>query len=156
MAEGTSSGADPTMGIRMGLGGLGVLVGLYGAYLLLSRQDLDRLVSAAIWLGGGVVAHDGIIALVTIGAVAAGARLLPAPSRAPAAVAFAVLGPLTLIAIPMLGRFGAEADNPTLLDRSYWLGWSGLVVLALSIALVASLVRARRTSSSGGPGGDAT
>lgn len=152
-----STGTGTGMGLRMGLGGLGVVVGLYGAYLLLSRQDLDRLVSAAIWLGGGVVAHDGFIALAAIGAVGLGARVLPKASRAPAAVAFAVLGPLTLIAIPMLGRFGAEADNPTLLDRNYWLGWSGLVVLGLSIALVASLVRARRTTSAAGDqGGDPT
>ncbi|WP_323793932.1 hypothetical protein [Nocardioides sp.] len=137
-------------GLRIGLGGLGVLVGLYGAYLLLSRQDLDRLVSAAIWLGGGVVVHDGLIALATIGAVALGARVLPVVARAPAAVAFVVVAPLTLIAIPVLGRFGAEPDNPTLLDRSYWLGWSGLVVVALSVVVVASLVRARRTTSESG------
>ena len=143
--------------LRGVLGGLGVLVGLYGAYLLLSRQDSDRLLSAAIWLGGGVVAHDGLIALATIGVVALGARLLPAVSRTPAAVAFVVLGPLTLIAVPMLGRFGAKADNSTLLDRSYWLGWSGIVVVALVAVVVASLVRSRRASSSTGSetGGDA-
>ena len=42
-----------------------------------------------------------------------------------------VLGPLTLIAVPVLGRFGAKADNPTLLDRPYWLGYAVVVGLVL-------------------------
>lgn len=137
------------MAARLGLGALGVLLGLYGAYLLLSRQDLDQLVSAAIWLGGGVVAHDGLIALASLAAVAVGARVLPASARPAAAVGFIVLGSLTLIAIPMLGRFGAEPDNPTLLDRSYWLGWSGIVVIVVAAVAVAALLRARRGSGAG-------
>lgn len=130
--------------IRSLLGALGVLVGVYGAYLLLSRQDLDQLVSAAIWLGGGVVVHDGLIALLSLVVVAIGARLLPVAARPSAAVGLIVLGSVTILAIPMLGRFGAKDDNPTLLDRSYWLGWSGIVVAVLVVVAVATAMRARR------------
>ena len=134
---------------RAALGALGVLVGLYGAWLLLSRQDLDQLVSAAIWLGGGVVVHDGLIALLSLAIVAAGARLLPRVARPAAAVAMVVVGSLTILAIPMLGSFGAKEDNPTLLDRNYWLGWSAIVVVALAAVVVAAVLRARAGGSGG-------
>ncbi len=42
---------------------------------------------------------------------------------------FVVLGSATLLAIPVLGRFGERPDNPTLLDRNYTAGW--LVLAAL-------------------------
>lgn len=128
---------------RNALGALGVLIGVYGSYLLLSRQDLDQLISAALWLGGGVIAHDGLIALLSLGVVALGARLLPAAARPSAAVGLIVLGSVTILAIPMLGSFGAKDDNATLLDRNYWLGWSGIVIAVLVAVVVASVLRAR-------------
>lgn len=136
---------------RSALGALGFLVGVYGAYLLLSRQDLDQLLSAAIWLAGGVVVHDGLVALAALGLVALGARLLPAAARTPAAVGFVVLGSITILAIPMLGRFGAKDDNATLLDRNYGLGWLGIVVLVVAAVLVASVLRARSGGRAAGP-----
>jgi hypothetical protein len=51
---------------------------------------------------------------------------------------------VTLLAIPELGRFGARADNPTLLDRHYWLGWSVLVTLVVVGVGAGSAVVARR------------
>ena len=134
---------------RSALGALGLLVGVYGAYLLLSRQDVDQLLSAAIWLAGGVVVHDGLIALAALGLVAIGARYLPSGARAPAAVGFVVLGSITILAIPMLGRFGAKDDNATLLDRSYGLGWLGIVGLVVAAVLVSSLLRSRTSGDAG-------
>jgi hypothetical protein len=52
------------------------------------------------------------------------------------------------MAVPVLGRWGANADNPTILDRNYTLGW--LVVASLVLAgVVAGVLRAR---GPGGPG----
>ena len=39
-------------------------------------------------------------------------------------VGLVVWGGLTVMAIPVLGRFGALAANPTLLDRPYLTSWS--------------------------------
>lgn len=141
ISERTPGHVSPT---RAALGALGFVVGLYGAYLLLSRQDVDQLVSAAIWLGGGVIAHDGLIAILGLTLLAVGGRLLPAVARPPAAVGMVVLGSLTILAIPMLGSFGAKADNPTLLDRNYWLGWTAIAVLVVVAVVVATVIRARR------------
>ncbi|GCD88732.1 hypothetical protein [Nocardioides sp. LS1] len=129
--------------IRRLLGALGALLGLYGAWLLLSRQDLGQLVAAGTWLAGGVVLHDFVLAPVVLVVVALGARLLPGPARAPAVVGLVVLGATTLLAVPVLGRFGARSDNATLLDRDYTTGWLVLAALVLAAVTVASLVRWR-------------
>lgn len=123
---------------------LGVVVGAYGAWLLLSRQDLDQLTNAGIWLAAGVVLHDFVLAPVALVVLALATRIPTAAVRAPAVVGLVVLGSVTLVAIPMLGRFGARSDNATLLDRHYGVGWlalAGLVVLAVGAS---SLVRSRR------------
>lgn len=100
----------------------------------------------AIWLGTGVVLHDGVIAVATIALAALALRLAPEPARAPLAVGFVVLGPLTLLSVPVLGRFGARSDNPTLLDRDYTAGWLAVAGLTALAVVVAALVRSRRRS----------
>ncbi len=134
------------MRLRALLVGLGVLVGGYGAYLLLSRQDADQLLNAAIWLASGVVLHDLVLAPIVLGLVVLGARLVPVAARVPAASALVVLGSVTVLAVPVLGRFGARPDNPTLLDRGYAAGWFALAGVVLLATVVATLVRSRRQS----------
>jgi hypothetical protein len=135
----------------------GVLVGLYGLFLLIPL-GFDNLLATAVWAGGGVIAHDGILAPVVLLACALALRLLPRAAQAPAAVGMIVLGTLTVVAIPVLGRFGARADNSSLLDRSYvpaWLVIAGLTLAAVALASVLA-ARNRRTTRSGGgqgPGG---
>jgi hypothetical protein len=132
------------MRLRILLAGLGALAVAYGASLLLSRQDPDQVVNAAIWLASGVVLHDLVLAPVVLALVALGTRIAPAASRAPAAAALVVLGAVTLLAVPVLGRFGARPDNPTLLDRDYTAGWFALAGFVLLATVVATLVRSRR------------
>lgn len=126
------------------LGALGAAVGAYGAWLALTRQDLGQLVEIAAWLAGGVVLHDVVVAGVVIAAATLGRRALPQPWHAPAALALLVWGGVTLMAIPVLGRFGARPDNPTLLDRPYLATWAVLTLVTLVVVAVAGLVRARR------------
>ena len=130
--------------LRVILGCVGGLLGVYGAFLLLSRQDPGQLVNAAIWLASGVVLHDLVLAPVVLGLVVAGARIAPVAARVPAAAALVVFGAATILAIPVLGRFGARPDNPTLLDRSYTAGWFALAGVVLLATVVATLVRSRR------------
>lgn len=129
---------------RVAIAVVGVAVGLYGAFLLLSRQDLDQLTNAAAWLVTGVVLHDFVLAPLVIVVLAAAARLLPRIARGPAVVGLVVLGSVTLLAVPVLGRFGARPDNPTLLDRDYGTGWLVVAGLTLAAVLVATLLRRRR------------
>jgi hypothetical protein len=132
--------------MRAALGTIGVAVAAYGGWLLLSRSDTGQLVDAGVWLAAGVLVHDFALtaAVLVVGAVAT--RLLPVAVRGPAVVGMVVLGSLTLVAVPVLGRFGARDDNPTLLDRPYaesWLVVAGIMVLAVTVA---GLVRSRQGS----------
>jgi hypothetical protein len=128
---------------RLLLGIAGIAAAAYGALLLLDDSRAD-LVGVATWLVGGVVLHDLVLAPVVVVVVVVAARGLPAAWRGPAAGALVVLGSVTVLAIPVLGRFGARPDNPTLLDRPYVAGW--LLVAALTVLTAAAmvLVRSRR------------
>jgi hypothetical protein len=128
---------------RLAVGAPGVLAGAYGGYLLLTRQDASDHVATAAWLVAGVVLHDGVLAPLSIALVGLGARLLPTAARAPVVVGLVVLGAVTLLAIPVLGRFGAKPDNPTLLDRAYGPGWAVLAGLCLLVVLLATALRVR-------------
>jgi hypothetical protein len=128
--------------MRWLLGALGVGVGLYGAWLLVTRSG--DLVDVAAWLVAGVVLHDAVLAVVTVVLAAVVVRWAPAAVRAALVVGFVVLGSATLFAVPVLGRFGARADNPTLLDRDYTAGWLVLAGVTALVVLVAALVRSRR------------
>lgn len=144
-SSGTHGTGRGTILVRASLGSAGVLVGLYGAYLFLSRQQQSRqLVSAAKYLVGGVVLNDLVIALLALGLGAVVVRLLPYAVRAPVAVGAVVLGSVTLLAVPVLLAKGRKPDNPTLLDRDFVAGWwvfAGVVVVAV---VVAAVVRHRR------------
>lgn len=142
------------MTARLVLIGAGVLTGLYGGWLLLDTGS-DNTAAAVIWLAGGVVAHDAILAPLTIGLAWLGLRLrrrmpddvgrIVGPRVAAAVV---VLGTVTVVAVPVLGRFGSLQDNPTLLPRNYVAGWLllvGVVVLVTLGTILAKRVRDRRT-----------
>ncbi len=132
------------MRARIALGALGVAAAAYGGWRLLSRQHGSDLVDAVTWLAGGVLLHDALLAplvvLLGLGAV----RVLPLAARAPAAVGLVVLGSVTLMGVPVLGRFGARSDNPTLLDRDYTAGWLVLAAIIVAAVVAASWWRARR------------
>lgn len=122
---------------RLAVGALGVAATAYGLVLLLGLGT-DQLVSVLVWVVGGVVAHDGLIAPLVVALGVLAAVRAPSRWRIPLLWALVVLGPLTLVAVPVLGRLGAKADNPTLLDRPYWLGYAVIVTVVLALAAVAA------------------
>jgi len=131
--------------VRPAIGALGVLMALYGGWLLLGSADLGALLNLAFWLGGGVIVNDVGVAAVALVVAVLVLRWLPPAARLPAAAGLIVLGTFTVVAIPFLGRFGALEDNPTLLDRNYVGGYLVVVALVVIWVVVASVVRARRS-----------
>lgn len=118
---------------RLGVGALGVAATAYGLVLLLGLGT-DQLVAVLVWFVGGVLAHDGFLAPLVVALGVLVAVRAPSQWRTPLLWVLVVLGPLTLVAVPVLGRFGAKADNPTLLDRPYWLGYALIVIVVLALA----------------------
>lgn len=124
---------------RLGLGLLGLAATAYGLLLAVGLGP-DQLASVLLWVVGGVLLHDGVLAPLV---VALGVLAVVGTGRwwrSPLVWALVVLGPLTLVAVPVLGRFGAKADNPTLLDRPYWAGYA----VAVTVVLVLTVAAARR------------
>jgi hypothetical protein len=120
----------PLLATRLLVGGAGLAAAAYGLWEL-GRTGPANVVATLPWLVGVVVVHDAVLApLVVLAGVVAAPRL-PAWSRAAAAGALVLLGPVTLAAVPALGRFGARPDNPTLLDRPYAAGWALIAALVL-------------------------
>lgn len=150
----------PEVGTSRGrtvLGALGVLVAAYGGWLLLSRQDAAGNLDALLWLAGGVVVHDALLAPALVGLCWVGARLLPRVARPAAAAGLLVLGSLTLLAVPFLGGFGREnaPDNETLLDRDYTTGYLALAATVLLLVVLPVLVHTVRSSRPARGGGAA-
>jgi len=135
-----------TRGVQLGrvmFSVLGVGALAYGAWLTWEIGSSQWL-ALGKWLAGGVIAHDLMFAPIVVVLGVIGSRLLPSFARAPVAVVVVVWGTLTVVAIPFLGRFGATASNPTLLDRPYRLSWFiGTAVVAAAV-VVASFLRRRR------------
>jgi hypothetical protein len=132
--------------IRIALLVAGLAAAAYGG-LLLVQVGWANLEATLTWLVGGVALHDVVLAPLTIVAAWAVMRLVRPDRRAPWVVGLVLLGPLTLLAAPVLGRFGARPDNPTLLDRNYWAGWGallGVVVLGILVTRYVEVRRARR------------
>ena len=120
--------------LRLLLMALAAPAGAYALWLL-ATSPARMWWSVLVWLVGGVVLHDLVLAPVLL-AVGVASRKLPRHLRTPAAVGLVVWGSVTLLAVPVLGRFGAREDNPTLLDRPYLATWlAGCALTALLVAL---------------------
>ncbi len=138
-----------TRSIRAGAVVAGILLASYGVWLLLDLGTANTR-STVTWLIGGVVLHDGVFAVLVMAVAFVALRLVPRDRLAPWVVALVIIVPVTLVGIPELGRFGARADNPTLLDRPYWLGWWAMVTLVVVGVAVGAYATRRRTAIRGG------
>ena len=132
------------MRMRLLIGLLGVAMGSFGALRFL-QLDSEDIVNAMLWLAGGVLVHDAFIVPITLLVTLVAGRLVPARARTRVMVGSVVLVTVTATAIPVLGRWGARPDNPTLLDRNYVVGWLVFAALVLlGTLLVGPLRRLRR------------
>lgn len=130
---------------------LGLAGVAWGAWLLLDTQDLAELRGVALWFAGGVIVHDAVLAPLTLALTAVAGRVIPRNWSGAAASAAIVVGTVTVMAIPVLGGFGADYDraNTTYLDRDYLAGWFGIVVLTV-VAVVGVRFGTRRGTRDSG------
>ncbi|MFD5409060.1 hypothetical protein [Streptomyces nojiriensis] len=131
------------MAFRYAVGGFGLAVMAFGGLLLVREPEPWRI---ALWLAGGVLVHDGLIAplVIAVGALcaAAGLRLRGVPRAA-----LVVAGSLTMIALPPLLRPGGVANASVLpLDypRNWLLAMAAIGVLTAAYAGARAWARARR------------
>lgn len=139
------SGAEPAVvrALRLALGAGGLVVVGAGAASLVG-VPLPALVSIALFLAGGVVAHDAFIAPATVAGAGAARLLLPRSYLAPLAVATVLLGTLTLVALPVLVGVNESPDNATVVDRPYQATWAVLLAASAVAVVVSGALRSAR------------
>jgi hypothetical protein len=120
----------------------------YGAYGLWTSLSSEALTSWAIWMLGGALLHDLVVAPVWIGLGWLAARTLPRPARAPVVVGAATSAAVALVALPFVLGFGGDEGDTSFLPRDY--GTTLLVVVGVVLAVSAAwaAVRVQRARDS--------
>ncbi|WP_239476677.1 hypothetical protein [Nocardia arizonensis] len=134
--------------VRAALVVAGVLLGVYGLTLLFDLPRAD-LMSVIVWFAVAILLHDAVFAPLCAALGLTARRLLPATLWAPAACGAVCTVALLLVGAPVLGRGGAVADNPTVLDRDYPLGLTiavAAVWTCVILAWLAGRARGRRAA----------
>lgn len=105
--------------------------GVWGA--IYEGRRVDQ--SLAIWMIGGLVAHDLVAAPLVFLAGATLRRVVGSRYRAAVHAALFVSAMFVVVSVPVLGGFGLRRDNPSVLPRDYATGL--LVILAAIWTLTA-------------------
>ncbi|MGW6690192.1 hypothetical protein [Streptomyces sp. NPDC054961] len=121
---------------RWVLGGCGLLLIAIGGRLL---SVLPDPVGVVVWLGGGLVLHDGVIAPLVL---AVGMAVAAVPARGLVRGALLTGGALVLITLPLLLRPGAP-PNPSALPLPYGRNLAVVLGVVAVTALAVALARAR-------------
>ena len=123
--------------------GIGVAMAGYGVVLLWD-DPVEVMLRIAVWAVAGALLHDFVFAPVAAAFGLAGRRLFKGRWWAPVTVAGLCTAVLVLLAIPVYARRDAHADNPTVLDRDYVLGfWIAIAVVWACVPL-SYLIERRR------------
>ena len=123
--------------IRGFLGLAGVAAIGWGLWLL--RDDgLERWRSQAIWLAGGVLAHDAVLAPLVVLLGVAAARVWQPRARAVVAAGFVVWATVTVAVANVLLPIGGRPDNPSLMNRPYVVAWLVFTAFVIAAAVIAA------------------
>jgi amino acid transporter len=96
----------------------------------------------AAFVIGAVLLHDLVLVPVTLAVGTLVVRRAPRVTRAVGSGAIAATALLTAFALPVVLRWGAQPDNPSMLPRS---GTVGLLVSLAVVWIVAAWLLVRRT-----------
>lgn len=120
--------------------GWGVIA--FGVLGAVGDERLGDVGSWALWLLGGAVVHDAMVlpAVLAVGALLAWA--LPPPWRTPLRWALVVAATVTLTVWPIARRWGARADNPSILPVDVARNLALIVTALLVVGAAAGAVGA--------------
>jgi hypothetical protein len=124
------------MRLRIAIGSVGVLLGLFGVFRLLTQVPLLDIVVLLGWLAAALVLHDGVLSPIVLGIGAAITRVLPARAAGYVQGGLVAGGLITVIAVPMIYRQGSQPSQKALLEQNY----SGNLVLLLALVLGGTVV----------------
>ena len=134
---------------RISLATCGVLLGLYGAFRLLTNVGFVELLVLAAWLIGAVVIHDGLLSPAVLAVGWFLARRVPPRARRYLQGFLVVGGLLTVVAIPLMLRRDSQPVSKAMLQQNYGGNLSILLALAAALSLLLYAVRVARRTGDG-------
>lgn len=133
----------------------GLIMGLWGLWLM-RDFSFEQLRSAGLWLIGGIVFHDAILAPIVVLYGFVHFKTIPGYARKPATIGLILWGTISAAVFNVLSGQGGKPDNDTVINRPYLTSWLVLtVILALVVAVNIMLRRPREipAESNGGRSG---
>lgn len=107
------------MRTRVLIGATGVLLGLFGAFRLLTQIPGSDVLVLAGWLLGALAIHDGLLAPLVAGVGALIGRLVPPRARAFLQAGLVVAAAVTVVALPLIHREGSQPPVKAILRQNY-------------------------------------
>lgn len=124
------------MRLRIAIGTVGVLLGLFGVFRLLTQVAVSDLIVLFVWLAAAVILHDGVIAPITAAVGWVLERAVPPRARRALAYGLTAAVGVTVIALPEIHRRGSQAPSKALLQQNY----TGNLAIALGVVAALALL----------------
>jgi hypothetical protein len=132
---------------RIVLGVVGVGVGTYGIFQLLTQLPRQTLVLLALWLIGALIIHGGLLSPAVIGVGAALRRYVPDRGRRYLQFGLIMAAIITVIAVPMIYRANTQPPAKALLLQDSGINLTVLLAAIGGGTLIAYAIRVARDRS---------
>jgi hypothetical protein len=139
--------------MRRALVVIGILTMAYAVLGALLDDDVKPF-GVLVFLVGVLVAHDGVLLPLVLGAGALIGRYIPARRQPPVRVAALVSLAVSVVALPLVLGFGRSPDNPSVLPLPYGRGLLLVLALVWAVAIGAAVLRTRKEVERPQPSGD--
>lgn len=127
----------PPSRLRAPLWLLGATAIGFGAWGSVFGADTDP-VKTVLFVVGAALVHDLLLAPAVVAVAWWGRHLMPSRVQPWLGAGLLVSASLLVVAVPVLGRFGARSDDPSLLPKDYPLG----LLVALAVVWVVVVIGA--------------
>lgn len=132
--------------------GAGWMVMMIAVFGLFNDPKLGSPTSWVTWILGAAILHDAVVLPIVVGVGWLLGRSLPRPWRTPVRAALVVGAVVSLATFPIARRYGARADNPSILPLDVARNLLGLLAVLAVVAIAAgsvNMVRERRRTQRG-------
>jgi hypothetical protein len=128
---------------RIILAGVGIPLGGFGIFRLVTEIPMHSLLILAVWLAAALVVQDVILAPSVVGVGWLLRRHVPDRGRRYLQAALIMIALITVVAIPMIFLRGSQPAAKALLLRNYG---SNLILIIAVIAVISLILYAVRVA----------
>jgi hypothetical protein len=132
---------------RIILGVVGIGVGTYGIFQLLTQLPRQTLVLLALWLIAALIIHDGLLSPAVVGVGAALRRYVPDRGRRYLQFGLIMAAMVTVIAVPLIYRANTHPPAKALLLQDFGINLTVLLAAIGGGTLIAYAIRVAQDRS---------